>query len=57
LEEFIVGVLDIYKNRVVYANQARQVKDEIIRRFSINRLVDDLDGLYRRLLAEKGVKV
>lgn len=57
LEEFIVGVLDIYKNRVVYANQARQVKDEIIRRFNIKRLVDDLDGLYRRLLAEKGVKI
>jgi glycosyltransferase involved in cell wall biosynthesis len=54
VEEFVVGILDIYQNRRIYENQARQVKDEIIRHFSIQRLVNDMDALYRQLLAEKG---
>ncbi len=57
LEELIIGIVDIYKNREIYNLKAREVKDEIIRRFSIQRLVGDLDNLYRRLLAEKQVEI
>jgi glycosyltransferase involved in cell wall biosynthesis len=57
VEELVIAILDIYAGREAYEAEGREVKDAVIRRFSINRLVDDLDGLYRRLLAEKGISV
>lgn len=57
VDELVVGIIDAYEGREQYSTSGRESKDEIIRRFSIHRLVDDLDRLYRALLAEKGVSL
>jgi glycosyltransferase involved in cell wall biosynthesis len=57
VDEFVIAVLDIHKNREPYSAMAREVKDLVIKRFSIHRLVDDLDRLYRQLLEEKKVVI
>jgi len=55
VEDFVVSILDVHEMREYYANVGRECKDQVIRRFSINRLVDDLDRLYQELLREKSV--
>lgn len=52
----VEAILDVYENRREFELKADRFRDYIIKEFSIERLVGDLDRLYRNLLAEKGLK-
>lgn len=52
----VEAILDVYQKRSEFELKAQRFRDYIIKEFSIERLVGDLDRLYRKLLADKGLK-
>lgn len=57
IDHFVNSVRNYYENRELYLAMAQESKADVIRRYSIDRLVSDLDALYHQLLREKGVNL
>lgn len=56
IEELVAAILEGYNQRKPYEIMTREMKAEVIRRYSIDRLVNDMDALYRRLCAPYGIQ-
>lgn len=54
-DAFADAVLDILSKPASAQAMGAAGQAHVLRTFSLDRLVDDVDGLYRRLLAERGV--
>lgn len=52
--EFADAVLEIFDDPAAARAMGAAGRDHVLRTFSLDRLVDDVDGLYSRLLAESG---
>jgi glycosyltransferase involved in cell wall biosynthesis len=52
---FADAVLDILADPAAAEAMGAAGQEHVLRAFSLDRLVDDVDGLYGRLLAERGV--
>jgi glycosyltransferase involved in cell wall biosynthesis len=55
IEQLVVSILEGSRGRRDYSTITREVKDHIIQRYGIERLAQDLDGLYRSLLGRVGL--
>jgi glycosyltransferase involved in cell wall biosynthesis len=51
------AILDLVEDPVRAARLGAAARDAVVQRFASSRLVGDIDALYRRLLAERGVEV
>ncbi|MCA9450578.1 MAG: glycosyltransferase, partial [Candidatus Omnitrophica bacterium] len=55
IDELVTCILEGYRRRSDYELITREMKSEIIRRYSIDRLVNDIDALYRSLCSSHGI--
>lgn len=51
---FSAAVLDVLSDPAAALTMGGRGREHVLATFSLDRLVDDIDGLYRRLLAERG---
>ena len=55
VDELVGAIIEGYRRRRDYELITREMKSEIIRRYSVDRLVDDVDRLYRSVCAPAGI--
>jgi len=54
--DVLVGtILEGYRRKRDYDLITREMKSEVIKRYSVDRLVEDIDRLYRNLCAPLGI--